>query len=210
MRHRISVYGLPAPEWIGVGDAENLPFDRDAFDLGYSFGVLHHSPNTEKAVSELVRVVKPGGELKIMLYNRHCVYAVGQWFKHALLRGKPWKSLAWVLWHHMESIGTKSYTRRELTRMLSKLPLEYLRIDTQITAADVLSASAFPPLNWGFRAAIRLAGSQYPYHPSQFGTRQDAGGQSQAPGPLQRPDQILLTGNRFGFFHCISATKALA
>ena len=100
LRHRISIYNLPEPESIRVADAEHLPFESNTFDLGYSFGVLHHSPDTEKAIAELVRVIKPGGELKIMLYNRRCIYAVGQWFKHALLRGKPWKSLAWVLWHH--------------------------------------------------------------------------------------------------------------
>jgi len=90
LRNRIAVYGLPDPESIRVADAENLPFESNTFDLGYSFGVLHHSPNTEKAISELVRVAKPGGEIKIMLYNRRCIYAMGQWVKYALLRGKPW------------------------------------------------------------------------------------------------------------------------
>src|SRR6266536_4111527 len=63
LRQRIAVYRLPEPETIQVGDAENLPFDSNQFDLGYSFGVLHHTPNTEKAVAELIRVVRPGGEI---------------------------------------------------------------------------------------------------------------------------------------------------
>src|SRR3954453_719498 len=42
LNHRIKVYGLPAPERIQVGDAEALPFEANSFDLGYSFGVLHH------------------------------------------------------------------------------------------------------------------------------------------------------------------------
>src|SRR5689334_4329088 len=71
LTHRLQVYGLPAPERLQVGDAENLPFESNSFDLGYSWGVLHHTPNTEKAIGELVRVVRPGGEIKIMLYNRH-------------------------------------------------------------------------------------------------------------------------------------------
>lgn len=207
LRQRIGIYGLPEPESIRVGDAENLPFESDSFDLGYSFGVLHHSPNTERAISELVRVVKPGGEIKIMVYNRRCIYSMGQWVKHALLRGKPWRSLRWVLWNHMESIGTKSYTRRELVRMFSRWPVEYLRIHTEITSADVLSGSGFAPLNWCFRAAIRLAGIGYPFHTSQYGSRRDAAGKAQSPGPLQRRDQIVFSGNRLGFFHCISARK---
>ena len=59
-RERITVYGLPAPEALQVADAEHLPFPSDTFDLGYSFGVLHHSPDTGKALAELVRVRAPG------------------------------------------------------------------------------------------------------------------------------------------------------
>ena len=52
-----------------VGDAENLPFDDDTFDIVYSFGVLHHTPDTQKSIDEVYRVLKPGGLAVIMLYN---------------------------------------------------------------------------------------------------------------------------------------------
>src|SRR5207253_169583 len=110
LTRRIEAYQLPAPEQILVADAEQLPFESDSFDLGYSFGVLHHSPETEKAIEELVRVIAPGGEIKIMLYNRHSIYVFNVWVKHALARGRPWKSLRWALWNHVESLGTKGYT----------------------------------------------------------------------------------------------------
>jgi ubiquinone/menaquinone biosynthesis C-methylase UbiE len=210
LQQRIAVYGLPKPESIRVADAEKLPFENDSLDLGYSFGVLHHSPNTEKAIAELVRVVKPGGEVKVMLYNRYSVYALGQWVKHALLRARPWKTLAWVLWHHMESIGTKGYTRSELVRIFRGLHVEYLRVHTEVTSADVLSAWAFPPLNWCFGAVLRLAGHNYPYHPSHYAARRDMADESSAPAPQQRPEQILMTGNPLGFFHCISGRKKSA
>jgi ubiquinone/menaquinone biosynthesis C-methylase UbiE len=51
-------------------DAENLPFSNDSFDLVYSHGVLHHTPNTERAIQEVHRVLRPGGEAMIMLYHR--------------------------------------------------------------------------------------------------------------------------------------------
>src|SRR5688500_13805267 len=38
VRHRINTYGLPQPEALQVGDAEDLPFTDNSFDLGYSFG----------------------------------------------------------------------------------------------------------------------------------------------------------------------------
>lgn len=208
LTHRIRVYDLPAPKKIQVADAENLPFDSNSFDLGYSFGVLHHSPNTERALNEIVRVIRPGGELKVMLYNRRSIWAFNQWVKHALLKGRPWKSIRWVLWHFNESIGTKGYTRSELMHMLQVLPLEFIQVHTQITSADYLSASAFPPLNFVFRTALRLAGHQYAWHPSHYVARSDSTENKPSPAGIgQAPEQVLLTGNRFGFFHCITARK---
>lgn len=202
--NRIQAYGLPAPEHVQVADAENLPFSSDTFDLGYSFGVLHHSPDTEKAIRELVRVVRPGGQIKIMLYNRRSIYAFNLWIKFALLRGKPWKSRRWVLWNHMESIGTKAYTRGELARMLPKLGLTEVDIHTELTAADYLSSSAFPPLNKVYRCCLRLTGEQYAWRPSDYVQR----GQRPVDAHPPRTASISMTGNRLGFFHCITATKS--
>lgn len=56
-----------------VGDAEVLPIKEDSFDYVYSFGVLHHAANTEKTIAEVYRVLRPGGEAKIMLYHRHSI-----------------------------------------------------------------------------------------------------------------------------------------
>ena len=142
--HRIAVYGLPQPESLHVADAENLPFPSNTFDLGYSWGVLHHTPNTAKAVAELVRVVRPGGEIKIMLYNRHGLYAWKMWIKRALLKGRPWKSLRWVLANHVESPGTKAYTQRELEQMLAPLGLADIRMQRFITNNDRVARRTFP------------------------------------------------------------------
>jgi ubiquinone/menaquinone biosynthesis C-methylase UbiE len=53
-----------------VADAENLDFADDSFDLVYSHGVLHHTPDTARAVREIYRVLKPGGRAIVMLYHR--------------------------------------------------------------------------------------------------------------------------------------------
>lgn len=208
LQHRIDVYQLPQPKKIQIGDAENLPFETGTFDLGYSFGVLMCAPDTEKAIRELVRVVRPGGEVKIMLYNLHSIYALDTWMKHALLRGKPWKSLRWALWNYMESIGTKGYTRKELARMFGALPLEKIQVHTEITAADCLSASAFAPLNFVFRTCLRLAGQTFGWHTGHYVKRVNAPGKTgKAPSPPRNHRAVLFTGNRFGFYHCISARK---
>src|SRR5690606_19372236 len=51
------------------GDSENLPFADNQFDVVYSYGVIHHSPDTARSVSEIFRVLKPGGQAVVMLYN---------------------------------------------------------------------------------------------------------------------------------------------
>lgn len=154
LTHRIRVYDLPEPESLRVADAENLPFESNSFDLGFSWGVLHHTPNTEKAIRELVRVVRPGGEIKIMLYNRRCLSVFKCWVKYALLRGRPWKNLRWVLWNHTESIGTKGYTKAEVLRMLAPLGLTDIGMETYVTSADRIVRKAFPlPI---FNAALGI------------------------------------------------------
>jgi ubiquinone/menaquinone biosynthesis C-methylase UbiE len=53
-----------------TADAENLNFADESFDLVYSHGVLHHTPDTARAVREIHRVLKPGGRAVVMLYHR--------------------------------------------------------------------------------------------------------------------------------------------
>jgi|SRR5579872_1765142 len=60
------------------GDAENLPFPDCSFDLIYSFGVLHHTPDTEKTIREVYRCLKPGGQAIIMLYYKWSAKVLGE------------------------------------------------------------------------------------------------------------------------------------
>ena len=53
-----------------LADSENLPFRNEQFDLVYSNGVLHHTPDTQKAINEIYRVLKFNGKVIVMLYNK--------------------------------------------------------------------------------------------------------------------------------------------
>ncbi len=132
VRTRLELEALDAE--VQVADAERLPFADDSFDLVYSWGVLHHTPNTRAAVDEVRRVLRPGGEARIMLYARHSWFAYGVWARHGLLRGRPFSSLSDVLAHHLESPGTKAYTDAELRRLFDGF--DSVRIERFVTPYD--------------------------------------------------------------------------
>ena len=58
---------------VHVMDATAMRFPDATFDAVYSFGVLHHIPNVERALVEIHRVLKKGGLLLLMVYNRSSI-----------------------------------------------------------------------------------------------------------------------------------------
>jgi SAM-dependent methyltransferase len=67
-RKRFELFGLPGE--FRIADAENLEFPDQSFDVVYSHGVLHHTPDINAAVQEIHRVLKPSGRAIVMLYHR--------------------------------------------------------------------------------------------------------------------------------------------
>jgi ubiquinone/menaquinone biosynthesis C-methylase UbiE len=79
-RQHLAVRGLTAT--VQEANAEQLPFDDGTFDVVYSHGVLHHTVDTQRAVDEVLRVLKPGGRAIIMLYHKHSWF----WFLSKVTR----------------------------------------------------------------------------------------------------------------------------
>jgi ubiquinone/menaquinone biosynthesis C-methylase UbiE len=137
VRHQLALRGLNSD--LRVGNAERLDFADASFDLVYSWGVLHHTPDTHAAVCEVLRVLKPGGEAKVMIYNQHSLVGFMLWLRYALARGRPRTSLDEIYREHLESPGTKAYTVDEARRLFSDFNIT--DVHTELTHADLLSSS---------------------------------------------------------------------
>jgi ubiquinone/menaquinone biosynthesis C-methylase UbiE len=70
VQERFHIYNKPYRE-VQVANAEAVPYADASFDIVYSHGVIHHSPNIEKIVAEIHRVLKPGGQAVVMLYHKN-------------------------------------------------------------------------------------------------------------------------------------------
>jgi SAM-dependent methyltransferase len=118
-----------------IADAERLPFKTDSFDLVYSWGVLHHTPDTEQSIKEVYRVTRLGGKICVMLYHRHSLVALQMYLMYGLFAFKPLRSLKDILDKHHESPGTKAYTVAEAQQMFSVF--KDVKIKVRITSYDL-------------------------------------------------------------------------
>jgi ubiquinone/menaquinone biosynthesis C-methylase UbiE len=137
-QRRLSAYGLASK--LGVGDAENLNFPDRYFDVVYSWGVLHHTPDTRRAVREIWRVLKPGGVAKVMLYHKWSLVGLMLWVRYALLRLRPWLTLEAVYARHLESPGTKAYSKGEIRTLFADF--SDVRIRIVLSHGDLLESAA--------------------------------------------------------------------
>ncbi len=121
----LAAFGLTGT--VVVGDGEQLPFPDGSFDRVSSNGVLHHTPDMPAALREILRVLRPGGEARIIVYNRRSFhYWLTQVLWHGLVRGRLLRvgSVERVMSETVEfsSIGArplvKAYTPGECAAML--------------------------------------------------------------------------------------------
>jgi SAM-dependent methyltransferase len=69
VRTRLRQRGLPFAA-LHQASVVDLPFADNSFDLVFSHGVLHHVPDIDVAQKEIHRVLRPEGELVVMVYAR--------------------------------------------------------------------------------------------------------------------------------------------
>ena len=135
---RLKLFGLESS--LRVGDAEQLEFNDNSFEVVYSWGVIHHSPNTQKAINEIYRVLEPGGVGKIMIYHKWSLIGLMLWLRYGLFKFKPFTSLKTIYSKYLESPGTKAYSKNEAEKLFSDFSV--VEIKTVLTHGDLLQSEA--------------------------------------------------------------------
>ncbi|TDJ52220.1 MAG: class I SAM-dependent methyltransferase [Nitrospina sp.] len=134
---------------VTIGDAEFLPYASNTMDFIYSFGVLHHSPDTEKTISEVHRVLKPGGRCYITVYNKHSIFFWWTiYFWNFILKG-GWKKrtlqqqLSLIEYPNINpNMVTRLYRKKEFKKLFSQFKNATQSIK-HLIPADIVYFSSF-------------------------------------------------------------------
>ena len=145
-KKRFEMYGLQAD--LRVADAENLPFEDEEFEVVYSFGVLHHTPDTKEAIRETHRVLKNTGRAFVMLYYRRSLNYLAHW-----ITGLPFDGS-----RKDKCPVERSYSRREIRELFDM----YDRVDISI---DYLFGTGWGKINRITPALVhRFLGKKIGWH----------------------------------------------
>jgi ubiquinone/menaquinone biosynthesis C-methylase UbiE len=120
---RARVYGLQDRIRFFNGNAEVLSevIPVEAYDLVYSFGVLHHTPRPDRAFAQLRHFTRPGTTLKVMVYNRWSYKVLGILLTEG--QGRFWNLDQLVAQHSEAEFGspvTYIYSRRSGRRLVER------------------------------------------------------------------------------------------
>lgn len=132
-RSRFQMLGLAAN--LLQGDGETIPLASEALDVVCSMGVIHHVQNPRPVIGELHRVLRPGGRLILMVYNKNSFrYRVTfwwrTWFGGPQFRGKSIEQIS-NMNDGPECPVALAYSKDDMTRLLERFT------DIQFTVAKL-------------------------------------------------------------------------
>tara|TARA_B100001093_G_scaffold471723_1_gene494222 strand:+ start:763 stop:1572 length:810 start_codon:yes stop_codon:yes gene_type:complete len=141
MKKRIE-YGDNSSKYTSsIGNGTNLIFKDNSFDVVISIGVLHHTGNLKKSISEVYRVLKPNGKLIMMIYRKPNVFMKSYGFLK-LLKHNPKKIIEYkfnfmklfkYLYDHDQNDNSTPYTdftsKKELGHLLEKFSSSKIKVE---------------------------------------------------------------------------------
>jgi len=70
-KKRFEVFNLSGKFYNGNAEELTDIVPTESYDLVYSFGVIHHSPNPEKIIQNIKKYINKDSELRVMLYSKY-------------------------------------------------------------------------------------------------------------------------------------------
>lgn len=119
---RMNRFGIDNVKIVRM-DAENMEFDDESFDYIWTWGVVHHSSNTEAILEEMRRVLKGGGMAVTMVYHRGLWnYYISEGIFRGIIKGDLWRagSLHKCVQKNTDGAIARFYSAREWRSLASK------------------------------------------------------------------------------------------
>ncbi len=123
VQQRSEVFGVQDRVRLLQANAEDLApsLPDEAYDLVYSFGVIHHTPHPDRVIAQIHRYVRPGSHLKIMVYHRNSWKVLGILLAHG--KGRFWRLPELIAEYSEAQTGcpiTYAFTRNEVRDLLER------------------------------------------------------------------------------------------
>ena len=131
-RKRAALFGFTHPIKFIHDNIETLDnWYGEKFDLVYSFGVIHHTPDPIAALASARAFLKKDGELRIMLYHRYSTKMIAGMLRY-WRRGRSWDDVARIMSEaNANTPITHTYTKQTARRLLERTGFDVL--DMKVT-----------------------------------------------------------------------------
>lgn len=113
---------------LSAQDAMHIQYQNGFFDLVYSFGVLHHAPDTQKCIDEVYRILKEDGHAIVMLYARGWKHYFKRCFIQGILQRKYFKLGSWqAVYNDASEVNggsprTAVFTKKQVKALFKQFP----------------------------------------------------------------------------------------
>jgi SAM-dependent methyltransferase len=110
-----AIHGRQPSVYLAQGDIFKPPVRPGVADRLFTFGVVQHTPDPERAFRSLIPLVKPGGEIAVWVYRRHLIPSPAYWVRWITAGMPEPRATRFVEWYTPKAMS--------LSAALGRLPL---------------------------------------------------------------------------------------
>lgn len=129
-RQRAHVFGCDIKFYQANAEELSQKIPVEEYDLIYSFGVIHHTPHPERAISEIRKYMGPQSVFKMMVYHRRSWKVL--WILMNYGKGAFWRLNKLIAGHSEAQTGcpvTYTYTKKSVKDLLKRFKIVEMKVD---------------------------------------------------------------------------------